>query len=138
MPNTLMLPVLTYYALGIMDSVAAQDNTTANDEWAAGWLATNSATFGAYQYDGVTPGEEVSLLENPNCWNAAAVDIDRIIMSAVPESGNRMRLVGFGDVAFVGDLTFDLFASFANAEGVVLAFEDATDRHVGVQPASCR
>ncbi len=66
MPNTLTLPVLTYYALGIIDSVTATDNAAADDEWAAEWLSGNSASFGAYQYDGITPGEEVRLLKNPN------------------------------------------------------------------------
>ena len=86
----------------------------------------------------MTSGEEVRLLKNPNYWNAAAVDIDRITMRAVTESGNRMLLMRSGDVDLVGDLTFDLFASFANVEGVALAFEDATYRHVGVQPTPCR
>ena len=130
MPNTLTLPVLTYYALGIIDSVTATDNAAADDEWAAEWLSGNSASFGAYQYDGITPGEEVRLLKNPNYWNVDNVDIDRIIMRAVPESGNRMLLMGAGEIDFVGDLTFDLFGSVAGAEGVALAFEDATDTNL--------
>lgn len=128
--SILTVPVLTYYALGILDSVEAMKHTTDDDPFAATWLAKNSSTFGPYQYDGVVPGEEINLLKNPNYWNAADVDINRIIMRSVPESGNRLLLIGAGGVDFVADLTFDLFSSVLGAEDLALAFEDARDTNL--------
>lgn len=129
-PNTLTLPVLTYYALGILDSVEAQAHATADDEWAAGWLGENSATFGPYQIEEIVPAEEIRLLKNPNYWNAAAVDLDRIVMRSVPDSGNRMLLIAAGEVDFIADLTFDLFASVVNSGALDLAFQDARDTNL--------
>jgi peptide/nickel transport system substrate-binding protein len=128
--NILTVPVLTYYALGILDSVEAQANATDDDPWAADWLASNSSTFGPYQVESFDPGEEVRLLKNPNYWNADAVDIDRIIMRSIPDAGNRLLLIGSGDADFVADLTFDLFASVAGGGEYALAYEDARDTNL--------
>lgn len=128
--NILTVPVLTYYALGILDSVEAQANATDDDPWAADWLASNSSTFGPYQVESFAPGEEVRLVKNPNYWNADAVDIDRIIMRSIPDSGNRLLLIGSGSVDFVADLTFDLFGSVAGAGEYALAYEDARDTNL--------
>ena len=128
--NILTVPVLTYYALGILDSVEAQANATEDDPWAAEWLASNSSTFGPYQVESFAPGEEVRLVKNPNYWNADAVDIDRIIMRSIPDAGNRLLLIGSGDADFVADLTFDLFASVASGDEYALAYEDARDTNL--------
>ena len=128
--NILTVPVLTYYALGILDSVEAQANATEDDPWAADWLASNSSTFGPYQVESFAPGEEVRLVKNPNYWNADAVDIDRIIMRSIPDAGNRLLLIGSGDADFVADLTFDLFASVAGTGEFALSYEDARDTNL--------
>ena len=128
--NILTVPVLTYYALGILDSVEAQANATDDDPWAAEWLASNSATFGPYQVESLAPGEELRLVKNPNYWGADSVDIDRIIMRSIPDSGNRLLLIGSGSVDFVADLTFDLFGSVAGAGEYALAYEDARDTNL--------
>lgn len=128
--NILTVPVLTYYALGILDSVEAQANATEDDPWAANWLASNSSTFGPYQVESLTPGEELRLVKNPNYWNSDAVDIDRIIMRSIPDAGNRLLLIGSGDADFVADLTFDLFASVAGTGEFALSFEDARDTNL--------
>ncbi|MCY3952499.1 MAG: ABC transporter substrate-binding protein, partial [bacterium] len=128
--NILTVPVLTYYALGILDSVEAQANATDDDPWAAEWLASNSATFGPYRVESLAPGEELRLVKNPDYWNADEVDIDRIIMRSIPDSGNRLLLIGSGSVDFVADLTFDLFGSVAGAGEYALAYEDARDTNL--------
>jgi len=128
--NILTVPVLTYYALGSLDSVEAQANATEDDPWAADWLASNSSTFGPYQVESLTPGEELRLVKNPNYWNADTVDIDRIIMRSIPDAGNRLLLIGSGDADFVADLTFDLFASVAGTGEFALSFEDARDTNL--------
>ena len=115
--NSLTLPVLTWYGMGILDSVEAQSHATDEDPWAQEWMATNSASFGAYQVESMIPGEEIRLTKNPNYWNADAVAIQDVVMRAVPDAGNRMLLVGSGEVDFVGGLTFDLFQSVVAAAG---------------------
>lgn len=115
--NSLTLPVLTWYGMGILDSVEAQSHATDEDPWAQEWMATNSASYGAYQVESMVPGEEIRLTKNPNYWNAGSVAIENVVMRAVPDAGSRMLLVGSGEVDFVGGLTFDLFQSVVAAGG---------------------
>jgi peptide/nickel transport system substrate-binding protein len=117
MANSLTLPVLAWYGMGILDSVEAQANATDEDPWASEWLATNSASFGAFQVESMIPGEEIRLTKNPNYWGADGVTIENVVMRAVPDAGSRMLLVGAGEVDFVGGLTFDLFQSVVTAAG---------------------
>ena len=115
--NSLTLPVLTWYGMGIIDSVEAQSRATDEDPWAQEWMATNSASFGAFQVESMIPGEEIRLTKNPNYWDAGSVAIENVVMRAVPDAGSRMLLVGSGEVDFVGGLTFDLFQSVVAAGG---------------------
>lgn len=115
--NSLTLPVLTWYGMGILDSVEAQSHATDEDPWATEWMATNSASYGAYQVDSMIPGEEIRLTKNPNYWDADNVAVENVVMRAVPDAGSRMLLVGAGEVDFVGGLTFDLFQSVVAAAG---------------------
>ena len=115
--NSLTLPVLTWYGMGIIDSVEAQAHVTDEDPWAQEWMATNSASFGAYQVESMIPGEEIRLTKNPNYWGADGVAVENVVMRAVPDPGSRMLLVGAGEVDFVGGLTFDLFQSVVAAAG---------------------
>ena len=124
--NSLTLPVLTWYGMGIIDSVEAQSHATDEDPWAQEWMATNSASFGAFQVESMIPGEEIRLSRNPNYWDADNLVIQHVVMRAVPDAGNRMLLVGSGEVDFVGGLTFDLFQS------VVAAGGDGIDPIVGL------
>ena len=115
--NSLTLPVLTWYGMGIIDSVEAQSHATDEDPWAQEWMATNSASFGAFQVESMIPGEEIRLTKNPNYWGADGVAVENVVMRAVPDPGSRMLLVGAGEVDFVGGLTFDLFQSVVAAAG---------------------
>ena len=115
--NSLTLPVLTWYGMGILDSVEAQAHATDDDPWATEWMATNSASFGAYQVESMIPGEEIRLTKNPNYWGADGVAVENVVMRAVPDPGSRMLLVGAGEVDFVGGLTFDLFQSVVASAG---------------------
>ena len=115
--NSLTLPVLTWYGMGIIDSVEARSHATDEDPWAQEWMATNSASYGAYQVESMIPSEEIRLTKNPNYWNADAVAVENVVMRAVPDPGSRMLLVGAGEVDFVGGLTFDLFQSVVASAG---------------------
>ena len=118
--NSLTLPVLTWYGMGILDSVEVQSHATGDDPWAQTWLTDNSASFGAYQVESIVPGEEIRLIKNPNYWNVDALDLDLVVMRAVPDAGNRLLLLGAGSVDFVGGLSYDLLASVVGAgqEGI--------------------
>jgi peptide/nickel transport system substrate-binding protein len=119
--NSLTIPVLTWYGMGIVDSVEAQEHATEDDPWAQGWMATNSATFGAYQVSSMVPGEEIRLTKNANYWGVENVAVDEVIMRAVPDGGSRMLLIGAKEVDFVGGLTYDLLKSVVQGTEDVVA-----------------
>ena len=108
--NPYSLAVLTYGQMGPLDSVEVLSNATDDDPWGAGWLSTNSASFGSYRLDSITPGEELRLVPNPNWWGSAP-DIDLIVVRAIPDAAGRLQLLQAGEVDFSDKLTLAQFAS---------------------------
>jgi len=108
--NPYSLAVLTYGQMGPLDSVEVLSHATDDDPWGAGWLATNSAGFGSYMLESITPGEELRLVPNPNWWGSAP-DVDLIVVRAIPDAGGRLQLLQAGEVDFADKLTLAQFAS---------------------------
>lgn len=100
-PN--LLKVLVFHWEAPFDSTEAKKHATSGDPWAAQWLATNSAGFGAYNVTSFTPGQSVTFAANPNYW-AGKVAFKSIVIRAVPDPGNRQALVQQGSVQLVPDL----------------------------------
>ena len=107
--NPYSLAVLTYHHMGPLDSVEVLSHATDDDPWGAGWLSTNSASFGSYMLESITPGEELRLVPNPNWWGTAP-DIDLIVVRAIPEAAGRLQLLQAGEVDFADKLTLAQFA----------------------------
>ncbi len=110
--NPYSLAVLTYGQMGPLDSVEVLSHATDDDPWGAGWLATNSASFGSYTLESITPGEELRIVPNPNWWGAAP-DIDLIVVRAIPDAAGRLQLLQAGEVDFADKLTLAQFASLS-------------------------
>ena len=108
--NPYSLAVLTYGQMGPLDSVEVLSHATDDDPWGAEWLSTNSASFGSYRLDSITPGEELRLVPNPNWWGSAP-DIDLIVIRAIPDAAGRLQLLQAGEVDFADKLTLAQFAS---------------------------
>ena len=107
--NPYSLAVLTYHHMGPLDSVEVLSHATDDDPWGAGWLSTNSASFGAYMLESITPGEELRMVPNPNWWGPEP-DIDLIVVRAIPEASGRLQLLQAGEVDFADKLTLAQFA----------------------------
>ena len=107
--NPYSLAVLTYGQMGPLDSVEVLSHATDDDPWGAGWLSTNSASFGAYMLESITPGEELRMVPNPNWWGPEP-DIDLIVVRAIPEASGRLQLLQAGEVDFADKLTLAQFA----------------------------
>ena len=108
--NPYSLAVLTYGQMGPLDSVEVLSHATDDDPWGAGWLSTNSASFGSYMLESITPGEELRMVPNPNWWGPEP-DIDLIVVRAIPEAAGRLQLLQAGEVDFADKLTLAQFAS---------------------------
>ncbi len=108
--NPYSVAMLTYGQMGPLDSVELLSHATDDDPWAAEWLSTNSASFGPYRLESITPGEELRLVPNTNWWGAAP-DIDLIVIRAIPDPAGRLQLLQAGEVDFADKLTLAQFAS---------------------------
>ncbi len=99
-PSSLLLPILDNAALGILDSTEAKKHATKQDPWAAEWLKTNTASFGAYGVSGFKPGEEVTLAGNEKHFDGAPA-IGTVTVRNVPEAASRAQLLqtGSADIA---------------------------------------
>lgn len=123
--NPYSLAVLTYHHMVPLDSVEALSHATDDDPWAAEWLSTNSAGFGSYMLESITPGEELRLVPNPNWWGPAP-DIDLIVVRAIPDAAGRLQLLQAGEVDFADKLTLAQFASLGGDLQAVAAKGNTT------------
>jgi peptide/nickel transport system substrate-binding protein len=116
-PNPFVRGVLTLFNLSPLDSTEAKKHITDDDEWASGWLESNTATYGAYSVAAFRPGEQITLEANPNYWGDAPA-YSRVVMQAVPDAGSRLQLLTRGEVDYAHGLQPDQFASLQDSEDV--------------------
>jgi len=83
--------------LGILDSAEMKKHIQADDPWASRWLATHSASFGAYHVTKFQSGQEVVYEANPNYYRGAA-RLKRIIFREMPTSANRLAALQGGAI----------------------------------------
>lgn len=104
----LTLAVLVWYTMGINDSVEALKHATADDPWAAKWLATHTATFGPYNLTSFATAKTLFLTANPNFFGGK-LPLTRVVVSTVPDPQSRLQLMLNGQVDHIGDLTWAQF-----------------------------
>lgn len=127
-PSAFALPVLAYPVLGILDSTEVKKHVTADDPWAGKWLATNSAGFGAYQLDSITPGEELRFSKNPNYFDDEPY-FDQLIVKAVPDGSARAQLLIAGEVDLISEPPIDQLSNIESSEGARVSQMADSNRH---------
>lgn len=113
-PSAQALSVLAYPILGVLDSTEVQKHVTADDPVAAKWLATHSASFGAYNVESFEPGNEVRLKAS-DTWYGGTPDFTDIIIRAVPDGSSRAQLLVSGEVGLISDAPIDQFKTIDNS-----------------------
>ena len=93
------IPSMRFPQFSIIDSVAAQEHATADDPWAAEWLADNVAGSGPYYIESRTPNEETVFAANPDYWGEAPA-IERVIARVTGDS-DLVALMENGDIDMV-------------------------------------
>ncbi|MBZ9799870.1 ABC transporter substrate-binding protein [Mesorhizobium sp. ES1-4] len=83
--------------LGIIDSAEAQKHVTAEDPYAARFMATHSASFAPYYIAKYSPGQEVVYEANPNYYRGAA-RLKKVIFREMPTSSNRLAALQAGSI----------------------------------------
>lgn len=103
-----VLAVLTWYAMGILDSVETKKHATEADPWARSWLATRSATYGPYGIQGFVSGQTIFLLPNKGYFGPK-LPFSKIVIRAVPDSSTRLQLMLNGQASATGYLDYAQF-----------------------------
>jgi peptide/nickel transport system substrate-binding protein len=120
-PTSMDLPIHTIaaFTMEVYDSVEAKKHATADDPWAKGWLASNTANYGPWVAESFDPGHEVVYVPNPN-YTGERGNIDRLVIRGIPESSTRLQLLQAGEIDFAARLTFDEYASLEGSPDVVV------------------
>lgn len=105
------------FTMGIHDSTEVKKHATEDDPWATEWLATNTAYFGPWQIESVTPGEEVIYVPNENYWRETG-NITRLVIRSIPESQTRLQLIRSGELDATTRLSYEEYSSLRDVDGV--------------------
>lgn len=118
-PNPLLPSVLATPIPGavIYDSTEVQKHATPDDKWGSNWLANNTASFGPYHVQDFTPGQQVTLVANPNYYGDALA-LEEVILREIPDPANRLALLRSGEVDIAQDLNSELRRSLEGQAGV--------------------
>ncbi len=119
-PMPLICTVLTNPYYYWIDSVETKKHATSDDPWANTWVATGSVSYGPYKIDSWTAGQRVVMSANPNYWKGEP-SIKRIIYQVIPESANRVALLGQGKIQMAEGLSPDEVMSLSGNEAVQVA-----------------
>lgn len=114
------IPICTIY-----DSTEVKKHATEEDPWAKDWLATNTASFGAYHVETFTPGEQTVWVANPN-YHLGAPNFEKVIVRAVPEASSRAALLTQGEIDIAVDLTPRQRDQVAGQDGIVIESRTGT------------
>ena len=99
-PSSIFLACLTLYTPSIYDSTEAKKHATAEDPWALKWMERNTAGYGAYHLESVTPGQQAIFVANPNYFRGAPF-FQRVLYRAVPSGASRVTLLRTGQVQWI-------------------------------------
>lgn len=103
------LPSMRFPQFGIIDSVAALEQATDDDPWAAEYLAENALGSGPYYISSRTPNEEVVFTAVPEYWGETpAIET---ITARITSNADLVALMETGDIDFassgLGPAQFD-------------------------------
>lgn len=127
-PSSVGLAVLAYPIVGIIDSDIAQENAGPDDEWANEWLSSNSAGFGAYSVESISPSQSIRYVANENYWGEAPA-IEEVVIRAVPEGASRAQLVQSGDVNLATEIPIPQRSAIADGGSAEIVEQPDTNRH---------
>jgi peptide/nickel transport system substrate-binding protein len=103
------------YGMGIVNpNVVQQQGSKAHT-----WLATHSAGTGAYMVESVTPGSQITLVQNPHYWGGwSGSHFKKIIIQQVPQNSSRREGMESGDFDIAFPSTPQDTAALRSAPGI--------------------
>lgn len=127
-PSAISLSILTYPALGILDSTEVQKHATDADPWASEWLASNTASFDMYTLKSLEPENEIRYEPNPNYYGGEP-EFDEIIIRAVPDGSSRVQLLVSGEVDMIDQPPLDQLTTIDDSSNAFVSAMPDLNRH---------
>ncbi|MFS3126885.1 ABC transporter substrate-binding protein [Nocardioides sp. Bht2] len=127
-PSAIGLSILAYPIMGILDSTEVKKHATAKDPYAGEWIAKNSAGFGPYQLESLSPGEEIRMTLNKNYWDDAPY-FEKIVVRNVPDGANRAQLLMSGEVDLISEPPIDQLKKIDESSASVVNVQPDANRH---------
>lgn len=106
-PSSVLEKTFSQPWLGILDRVAVEAAAGPDDPWGYTWLATRSATFGAYGVASSELPQRITLVANPNYWRGVP-PIGRATFVTIADNSTRLQAALTGQV--------DLATGFASTD----------------------
>ena len=113
-----LTPQIQAISLFLYDSKLLKEKATAEDPWAAEWVAQNPADGGLFKVASFTPGQEIVLEANRDYPAADGPLVDTIRLVVVPESASAALLLEQGDVDIALGLGGDQINDLKGKSGI--------------------
>lgn len=113
--NGLLPAALAAPQVGPLDMVEMQKHATPTDPWAAQWLATNTAGFGAYCLSSLQAGTSYTLTANPG-WTLNSPYFKTAKSEAVAQASNRLGSLLGGQAQIAQALSPDEYKSVQSSK----------------------
>jgi peptide/nickel transport system substrate-binding protein len=111
---------MTFQVFGAIEKAVADANATEEDPWAFEYFNTNAAGSGPFMLETFAPETEITLVPNPNYWDAENVGPSRITVQNVPDANQRALLVERGELDVADGLPPRVVADMEGNEAVTV------------------
>lgn len=111
---------MTFQVFGAIEKAVADANATDDDPWAFDYFNTNAAGSGPFQVESFDPETAITLVPNPNYWDAANVGSSKVTVQNVPDANQRALLVQRGELDVADGLPPRVVADMDGNEDVTV------------------
>ncbi|WP_137179711.1 ABC transporter substrate-binding protein [Roseomonas sp. AR75] len=115
--NRIFLSVMTLHIPALFDSTEARKHATADDPFAARWLAANTAGFGPYHAESVQAGQQAVFVFNQG-YQLGRPHFTRVVWRQVPSAATRVALVRTGQVQYAEQIPLQQIADLRRDRNV--------------------
>jgi peptide/nickel transport system substrate-binding protein len=117
---SVLSPQIQAICMYVFDSKLAQENASADDEWATEWMSTTPVSGGRFNVESAEPGQAVVLVANPDFAGTDAALVERIEMPIIDNVGTRRVQLENGDIDIAFGLTRQDIVDLSSVEGITV------------------
>ncbi len=113
-------PQIQAISMYVFDSKLAQENATADDEWAQDWMSKTPVGGGRFNVESAEPGQAIVLVANPDFAGTDPALVSRIEMPIIDNVGTRRLQLESGDIDIAMGLSRQDITDLASSEGITV------------------